>query len=468
MRLAWVAILLFSLRFAVQAWFDPRNNADLYWQQWLGQQILQQGHLPLALGSETVKSAGAAWVPQEWALSIGIALASHFNAFWLLVLLATLAGAGIMALTAWSARRLGASQIAVLLAVTCVGFSMVESYGVRAQVFAWLFLAATFFVLRCARGNAKFWIVPLTIVWANLHASAMLAPALLAIWTAGVALEERRWSPNVRQALLLTLGTAFAVCCTPLGLRIPLYAVQLFSSPIRSAINEWRPSDLTSDSFIAGVLPLILIGCLTGMGRRRRELAVFVVCSWLAFSAVRNIPVCAIAIAPFVAARLSLYVPERIRINQVLRERAFSYIACAFLIPCAVLMSWSLTHAAHFQVSKLPVTAIQVAAEQPGLHRLYCENWAYCSLALSHPNMREFMDGRCDPFPLAIWNEQWTVERVRPKWRNVLDKNAIDQVLAERNGPLARALASQSGWRVLYADGRHKLFVRKSDTASAY
>jgi hypothetical protein len=468
MRIAWGVILLFSVRFAVQAWFDPRNNADLYWQQWLGQQILQLGHLPLSLGSETVTSAGAAWVPQEWALSLAVAWAAQSHAFWVLALIVTLCGALTLAITGWSARRLGASQIGTALCVTCVGFSMVESYGVRAQVFAWLLLAACFYVVRCARGNAKFWIVPLTAIWANLHASAMLAPALLAIWTTGVALDEKRLSPNVRQALLLTAGAAAAVCLTPLGIHLPAYALQLFTSPIRSSIQEWQPSALTSDSFIAGALPLIVFGCLAGMGRRRRELAVFIACAWLAFSAVRNIPVCAIVIGPFVAARLSLYLPERLRINQIVRERAVAGLAYAFFIPCAFLMTWNLARAAHFQVGRLPVAAIRAAAAQPGIHSIYCEDWAWCSLALSHPNMREFMDGRCDPFPLAVWHEYEVVYRVRPQWDNVLERNGIDQVLVKRGRPLARALSLRSGWHVLYADSRYKLFVRDGAPSTAY
>lgn len=464
LTVAFALAAIFVARFAVAAWFDPGRDGDIAWQQWLGLHILQTGSLPSTLGSETFTASGSPWVPQEWALSIAVALAIGTPWFAALVALTTLAAAAVLLFTALSARALGAPTVGIALAVTCVAFSMLESYGIRAQVFGWAIFAAVLYLLRCAPGRVKWLIVPPVALWANLHASVMLAPAVLAIWTAGTALQERAWNAKVREYIALTLACAGAVFATPLGYRLPLYALQLLHSPIRAMINEWQPSTLGAVSFTLGALVLIVLACLTGFERAWRwpELLLFLAVTWLAISAVRNVPICAIAIAPAVAARLSVRLPERLRVNGIFTERpvlAMLYFAAA---ACALLSAFILARSPEFRDGNLPGNAIATLAAIPGTHRLYCEDFAWCSLALRHANLREFIDGRCDPFPAAVWNDYVTVFKANGRWRAVLNERGVDAVIVEKKRALARALAADRGWNLTYADRQFRLFIRSS------
>lgn len=470
MKAGLAIALIFLARFAAGAWFDPGRDGDVAWQHWLGLQILQTGHLPLALGREAYTAAGAPWVPQEWALSLAIALTLNTPAFILLVAITALAGFSVLLLTARASRILGASTIATAIAVFCVGFSMLESYGIRAQVFAWALLAAVMFVLRCVQGRSRWWIVVLVALWANLHASALLAPALLLLWTAGIAVQERAWSANLRQHLLLTLASGAAVFATPLGYRLPLYTIALIHSPIRTAINEWQPSDFTAPSFTFGALPLMLAMLFFSLRGPRRWSEIFVsaAVAWLAITAVRNVPVCAIVIAPFVAARLSEYLPERLRVNTIFLERpvtALLYVGCLF---AALVSALSLAVTPEFKNGNLPVRAIAALAAEPGTHHVYCEDFAWCSLALAYPNLREFIDGRCDPFPLTVWKDYETVFYAKRGWREVLTRRGVDAIVVDKKRTLARALPSWHDWRLVYADARYRLFVRERSGSTAY
>jgi hypothetical protein len=476
MRTALAIIILFCARFATASWFDPRLDADIAWQQWLGLSILHNGHLPAALGPETFTSAGAYWVPQEWALSLAVALTLGTALFPLLAATTVIAGGSVLLFTALAARRLGASSFVTLLCVTCVGYSMVESYGIRAQVFGWASLAAVMFVLRCGRGRAIWWIVPLTALWANLHASAMLSPALLAVWTAGIALEERAWTPRVRRYTVLTIASAAAVCATPLGIHLPLYAAQLFTSPIRHIIQEWQPTDLTASSFVFGAFPLIVAGCIWGIARRSRdsespyrwrEAALFASSTWLVFSALRNIPVCAIVIAPVVAQSVSRVLPEKLRVNQLLRETPMVGVLNGAALAGAIIIALRLSHLPDFYQSKLPYSAIAAVAAVPGSHNLYCEDFAWCGIALQYPNLREFIDGRCDPFPLPVWEQYQAVYLLRPQWRQILQRNGVTAILVGTKRPLARAMTLRKDWRSIYTDARYEVFVKRPLGAAA-
>jgi hypothetical protein len=462
MRAALAIALLFCGRYAAASWFDPRRDADLAWQRWLGQYILAHRHLPRSLGPETFTSAGAHWVPQEWALSLAVALAPTTWAFAALAALATLAGGAAMLITALCARRMGASTLVTIICVTCVGYSMVESYGIRAQVFGWALLAAIMFVLRCANGRNVWWVVVLTAVWANLHASAVLAPLIAGIWTAGIALEDRALTGRIRMFAGVTALSAVAVCATPLGVQLPLYAAQLFASPIRFIIQEWQPLDFISDSFTFGAFPLVAAAIVWGIGKPHRwsEIFVFAVSTWLLFTAVRNVPVCAIMIAPAVAQAVTRALPQRLRINELLAERPVLVMLNAVAAAGAVAIVLDLARLPSYYEGKLPYRPVASIAAVAGTHNLYCEDFAWCSLALPYANLREFIDGRCDPFPLSVWSQYEAVYRLKPRWRAILDAHRVDAVLVEVQRPLARALTSGPHWRLLYADARYDLFIR--------
>ena len=57
--------------------------------------------------------------------------------------------------------------------------------------------------------------VPVTVVWANLHASVFLAPAIAVLLAAAAALRDRRWSDEVRRRAALRLRSALPPRCQP-------------------------------------------------------------------------------------------------------------------------------------------------------------------------------------------------------------------------------------------------------------
>lgn len=462
-RWLWPLALIFGARYAVGAWFEPLHDSDLAWQQWLGHAIRAHGALPSALGPETFAAQGAPWIPQEWALSLLVSFALDTPWFSLLAIGMALVAVGVLVITAQTARRMGSSHTAIAVCGVAVGLSLVQSFGVRAQVLGWLMLAGFTLLLRTAPMRTQWWIVPLTVLWANLHAGAVLAPALLAIWTAGVALEERAWNARVRHHLLLTAAAALAIFATPLGPRMPVYALTLLGSPIRHVIDEWQPTTIAFFAFSAGVLPFILLTSVLGFAKpwRWSEVFTFAAATVLSLTAARNVPIASILIAPLAAQRLSSVLPARLEIAPLTRRTeqiAFYALAFAGSIAVAILLAREPT----FARSSVPLAAITAATAVPGTHRLYCEDFAWCSWALAHGNLRTFIDGRCDPFPARIWQQYLAVYEVKPRWNAILDAQRIDLVLATRTRPLAQALRLTGKWREIYTDSTYALFIRRA------
>jgi len=462
-RIAIAIVAIFCARFLMAAWFYQGHDGDLAWQQWLGAYVLAHHQLPQHLGRETFTSPGAPWIPQEWAFSVAVAWFTLHGRFWMLASITVIAAALSLLLVAYRARRRGASAFATALVTGLTGFAMLQSFGVRAQVFGWLFLSVLLLLLDVENESLLLGLVAIAL-WANVHASALIAPFIVGAWAIGTWIEDRAWTVRVERNMIFTAGSAIAVCFTPLLWQLPLYAVHLQTSVIRSAIAEWQPPDLLFPSMIGGLVPLIAICCYFGIAAPRerwRDGMLFAAAALIGGLAVRHIPLAAMILAPMAAARLSSAIPMHARINTILREQ-FSEIliyACSAMV-CGIIVL-DLAHAPQTAGVSLPKNAIVSLSGLPGTHNLYCEDFAWCSLALEKANLRTFIDGRCDPFPARVWTDYLTVERTSPQWPAVLKRWKVDSVLVERDDSLAQALALRRDWHLFYQDRRYEVFLHQ-------
>jgi hypothetical protein len=178
--------------------------------------------------------------------------------------------------------------------------------------------------------------------------------------------------------------------------------------------------------------------------------------------AVRHIPLAALIIAPMAAQRLSSMLPSHARISAVLQEQlSQTVVFVSSAVVCGVILL-NLARVPEVSGVTLPRIAVATLARLPGTHNLYCEDFAWCSLALQQPNLRTFLDGRCDPFPARVWKDYLAVQRVTPAWDRVLSRWNVDSVLVEKNHSLAQAVALRGDWHLFYRDGRYELFLRQS------
>lgn len=463
MRIAIAIIAIFCARFLMAAWFYAGHDGDLAWQHWLGTYVLHAHQLPQHLGHETFTAPGARWIPQEWAFSVAVAWLSSTQHFAVLAVLTTVAAVGALLLTTYRSHRRGATTFATALCTACTGFAMLQAFGVRAQIFGWLFLAVVLLLLDIET-DWMFLALPIIALWANIHASALIAPAFIGAWTLGTWIEDRAWTPRVERNFVLTAGSLLAVCLTPLLWNLPLYAVSLETSAIRAAIAEWQPPDITFSGFAWGLLPLLGICCYFGIAAPRerwRDGMLFAVAAFIVGIAVRHLPLAALVIAPMAAQRLSSALPSHARINAIMQEQfSETLIFVSSALVCGVIVV-NLIHVPQISGVTLPRRAVATLASLPGTHNLYCEDFAWCSLALEQHNLRTFLDGRCDPFPAKVWNDYLSVQRVSSTWPRVLSRWNVDSVLVDKNNSLAQAIALRRDWHLFYRDGRYEIFLHQ-------
>ena len=460
--LPWACVAAVFAWFAAVAVRFPPADGDLLWQRWLGARILREHAIPRALGPETFAANGAPWTPHEWLFSTALAFGAEHGAPWLVPLACAVAACVALAMVVLRCRRRGVSGALSAAAVIVCALAMIQSFGARAQVLGWMGLATVVYLLEID-GPWAWAAVPATVAWANLHASAFLSPAVAGLFAVAALLRDRRWSHDVARRTALAAACGAATLATPLGIDLPRYPRVCSTSPIRHSISEWGATSIASAAFVLAALPLLLVLAAFGARASLRDRLLAAAFTVVLFTAVRNVPVFALVVAPVA---LSAFAASRVRRAgapaPLARVAAWSSVGA--LAACSVMLAtaaWRSAPAADSALPRGPVRALLAQARtQP---RVFCEDFAWCSLFLLEPAgaARFYMDGRCDPYPAPMWRDYREVMDGNRRWAAILARERIDAILVRRDGALDSLLAERPRtWRRIASDRLARLYVK--------
>ena len=448
---AWLSALAIRL---------PPRDGDLLWQRWLGERILHEHAIPRALGAEAFAATGASWTPQEWLFSLALAWTTSRGAPWIVPLACALVAGLALAITVLRCRRRGVGAIGSSAAALLCALSMLQSFGARAQVVGWGGSAGVLWLLELDSAFSWF-AVPLTVVWANLHASVFLAPFLAAIFSVIRFARDHKLSRSVLRSIGITAACSAATLATPFGIGLFRYTVSLMTSPIRHSISEWAPTSTASAAFVLAALPLLLMLAVFGGRASLQDRVLAGIFLIVLFTAIRNVPIFVLAVAPIAFSTL----PERRTWIGVDRSSGFAGWSAVAAVTAAGLvlavLSWQRAPALADAIPYGP--ALISLHDRHAPPRIFCEDFAWCSLFLN-TSARVFIDGRSDPYPAEIWREYREVIDGRRDWAAVLDRRCIDTVLVRRDSALDSLLAEDASWRKSAGDRRARLYIRKNLT----
>lgn len=252
----------FSVAFLAFRFADP----DLFWHLAAGEHILSAHALPRA-DAWSWSVTGQPWTDHEWAWEVCASLLYRALGLPGLALLVWAAACTAGAFLALALRRAGSSPDA---AFATAAFGILLGMGwwrPWPQVGAYACFAA---YLALRRGSP--WVLVLAVVWANLHATAVMLPVLLAL-EAGWAWARGGERPLSRLgiAALAAAGTL----ASPLGFGLWRYALRegLLTHTYRQVVQEWMPLDLhqPGQAVVAVVGAAVLMAAL--VQRRAGDIA---------------------------------------------------------------------------------------------------------------------------------------------------------------------------------------------------
>jgi hypothetical protein len=419
----------------------------------------------------TVWSYGVTWVDQQWLGQLffyGIHAVGGLRLL-LLVHAIVLVTAFTLALT--FALRTGASPRSAGLVGVVALIAALPNSTVRTQALAYVLFVALFWLLASdAKGPSRrlFMVVPLLVLWANVHGSAVLGAGLVIVWAVAELLRYGRradvWSARGR-AVVLAAVAPLCLLASPYGLALAgYYHDVLGSSAFRDVVSEWRPATFP-DQWPFFVLA---VGTLWLAGRSRGKLSLFeqlalVATLFAALDTLRSIVWFALVTAMVVPRALDGLWPVG---SAVLRRRVNLVLALGSLLVLVGAFGAAAAHPTGWYARDYPRGAVdavsKATAHNPSL-RVFA-NEAYADWLLWNvPGLegRVAFDARLELLSsrqlhsLAHFRNRSTQD-----WVRAVDGYRLVVLDTATERPTIRELLRQHGTMVLYRDRHVAVLLR--------
>ena len=381
----------------------------------------------------------------------------------------------------------------------------------RPHLFTFLFFAALLYLLldfKYFGRDRRLWLIPiLMLFWTNLHGGFFLGLVLLAVfltseWTMYAFTSNEGTDRRKRLAKLSMFAGAgvLATAINPHGFEFWLYPYRaIVSSGDMAIINEWQSPNFHSrffQYFLATVFAFFLCMVYSRKKPDLTELSVPLVFVTGAFIAVRNVPLAALAMAPFFAVfyksidwepffvktlpdgtrgnrqgesrlsfRLATMVVKATRQVPGRSENTINLIVLASSL-AAVVMIYPF-HQRKLQASideLLPVKAADFVLANGIEGRMFnAYHYGGYLLYRLYPWQKVFVYGRTDIYPEGFLTEFNAIYRGDPNWKASFESYEIDYVICESKAPLRQLLLAGDSFRLVYDDSHHSVLVRDSE-----
>jgi hypothetical protein len=451
------------------------RDPDFWWHLRSGQIILDN-HALITTDPYTYTATGHRWTMHEWLTEVMFAGLNHIGGLAVIVV--------VLSVTTWLGllfillrallRKPGyvAAGMGIILA-TIAGYPV---WGPRAQMITFALTCLLLFAVEryIARGGRAVWLlVPLFLVWANLHSGFIIGAAFFAAIVVVELVLHWIGHPQVEWARLRTLVLVLVACLAvvainPYGLHIYLYPFETQGSAAQqSLILEWHSPDFHDTAVRAFEAMLLSLGVMVAITRRIRvrDAVLVLGTTALALQSVRHV-------ALFVAAATPVWIEQADMVGRkwfpqvVARMESASRARRGFLMTgvvaavCAALLGGQLAVAASVRPDSLtyarmyPVCAARWLDSGPSGLRVFNQygEGGYLTRTLVQHGDRIFIFGDAALMGDNLLLTYGDVETVHPDWESILRRFGTDVVLFDAGTPLANVLAASPRWVEVYHD----------------
>jgi len=480
-------------------WQGLLVDGDVGWHLRTGEYILAHHSVPHH-DLYSFSKPGAPWYAWEWLSDVidggldrlaglkGVVLASGV----ILALFATTLIRRMM----WRNVHLFVALVVSLLGVGAASIHFLA----RPHIYTLLLLSFSMWILEADRAGDRpariWWLVPITMVWTNLHGGFLVLIAVLGLTTLGSAIEcaldkgslsqlskdwtsVEMWRKPIRYATVTVL-CALSSLVNPYGYGLHVHVVEYLRSDwIRNVIQEFQSPSFRTENMMQFEALLFLGLVVAGRLIPRRQIAEglwVLFFAYLSLSSVRHVPVFVTVTVPLIAAELSIWWRDWTSsaskksilaiLNQMAADSASGFKRSsgwpALVVLMLALMGPPIPWPKDFPKEIFPVAMVHAhEAEILESRILTTDQWADY-LIYTNPQQKVFVDGRSDFYGPEVGNEYLHLMNGQWDWQQILAKYKFDLALLPVESSLTQLLKQRPDWRVVEDDGKRVLLAPKA------
>jgi len=475
-RVFAVYVFLLSFFFASRPISDP----DFWFHLKIGQFIVQNAQVP-RVEIFSCTNLGQPYVAHGWLSGVVFYLIySRFGQNLLIFIFA-----GLTALAFWlifkrSSEHIFTRGISVLLGV----WTVLPNIGVRPRVFTLLLATCYFQILSRYLADSKskrlWWLVPLMVLWVNLHGAFLIGLAFIGLTMAGIAIDawiDREaaglvWT-RVKPLLMIMVACALAALINPYRTRIYSQVFSVLSSPIYQYVGaDWLSPDFHQPEqlpLIALILLTTTVLVLSPKRVRPSQLLFFLATLYMTFKMQRNAIVFAVVATSLLADYSgalwdSLFTGTKKNSNSFstgLRPPVLNLLLLLPLLLFVVKVKKVVYVPPTQQMAVVPLNAVQYLKDHGIQGCTFTEPniWADY-LIWATPANPVYIDGR-DVYPTQFVKEYVEIIQGQRDWRVSFDQYGVKNAILTRSSILAGQLRNSAEWQQIYQDEYALVFTRR-------
>jgi len=463
-----VPIVLFSMIFVLAVRQSVSIDPDLWWHLKAGQQIIDTRSIPHTDDYSFTKQ-GSEWVAHEWLSEVIMDAIYRVTGLTGLVTIFSL----IIVIALWlTYRRCDGRPYAASIAIVLAAAASSPLFGVRPQMLTLLLASIYIAILERLDRPRIWWLVPLMLLWVNVHAGFALGLALIGLYIARAVL-DREWN-QIRPLVIALLLCTAVVPLNPNGFRMFSYPYETLTSPSMAAfIQEWASPDFHKTTYLPlAILLLCTFAAMALSPKRPRpgEIFLVLITALGALRSVRHIPIFSLFAAPVLAKHLWAIAKDRgwdkLLTGAEARPTGLKLLINIILLLAPLVLAvtrvWDFaSHQRKYVTLRNPVAAVEFLKSQhlPGpIYNRY--GWGGYLIYQLYPEYRVYIDGRADVYGDAFFTEAMKVYDGVGNWKEPLDRYGIQTVIIDTNVALSTALRNDNEWSNVYEDDQAVIFRR--------
>ncbi len=378
---------------------------------------------------------------------------------WLLPL-----GVAGIGLALWRVTRRRGSLL-VSAAVTAVSLAaMSQSLSLRPHLvtFALTVVTTGAWLRTWQDRRARWWLVPLTWVWACSHGMWFMGVLVGVVALLGIALDRRVTRRQWGRLALVPLASLAVAALTPTGPELLLSPFAV--NETTQFIQEWMAPSIKQPGFAFFVGMVAVVVLVWARSRDKvswTDVLLLVLGTGLALLYARTVAVGAAVVAPVAAVTLQGLLPtdpeplERREVRFTLGLTTLGLVVAAVVVAVRAVAPGSGATGLDPAIAKLP--AGTVVCNDYGIG-----GW----LIWSHPNVRPAIDGRVEVYSLAHVREYVAFSAASPGWTAYLTHTGCRWALVSTSSAASEALQKQTGWSVAAKDSEFVLLQAPATSGS--